>query len=81
MYDAAYLPTIYDKVKVDVDAEEKAMKESWLAWLLVLLWQLWPLSGLYGVYRAAFGGDYLLPKGGRKAQIQNPEAQYSHSSS
>jgi hypothetical protein len=28
-YNATYLTTTYDKVKVDVDAEEKALRESW----------------------------------------------------
>jgi Delta24-sterol reductase len=61
-YHATYLPSIYDKVKVDVTAEEKAIRESWVVWLLALFWSIWPLSGLYGVYKAWMGGDYLLPK-------------------
>ena len=59
-YDATYLPSIYDKVKVDVDAEETAIRESWVVWFLALFWSIWPLSGLYGVYKAIIGGDYLL---------------------
>lgn len=39
--DATYLPTTYAKVKVDVDAEERAIKESWIVWLLVCF-------GVYG---------------------------------
>jgi Delta24-sterol reductase len=61
-YHATYLPSIYDKVRVDVAAEEKAAQESWIVWLLVLFWNIWPLSGLYGVYKAWMGGDYLLSK-------------------
>ena len=61
-YSATYLPNIYDKVKVDVEAEEKAIRESWTVWLLAVFWSIWPLSGLYGVYKAAIGGDYLLPR-------------------
>lgn len=61
-YDATYLPTIYDKIKVDVEAEEKAIRESWIAWLLAILWSIWPLSGLYGVFKAVIGGEYLLPR-------------------
>lgn len=60
-YHATYLPTVYDKVKVDVTAERRA-KESWKGWLLALFWSIWPLAGLYGVYKAMRGGDYLLPK-------------------
>jgi hypothetical protein len=61
-YHASYLPTVYDKVKVDVAKEQKAVQESWVAWLLALFWGIWPLSGLYGVYKALLGGDYLLPQ-------------------
>ena len=61
-YHASYLPTVYDKVKVDVVKEQKARQESWLAWLLAAFWSIWPLTGLYGVYQALLGGDYLLPK-------------------
>jgi len=52
-YDATSLPTVYDKVKVDVGAEKRAVSGSWGIWLL---------SGLWGVLQAAVGGDYLLAK-------------------
>jgi len=61
-YHATYLPSVHDKVKVDIGAEEQALRESWTLWLLALFWSIWPLSGLYGVYKSAFGGDYLLPR-------------------
>ncbi|KAL2127815.1 hypothetical protein VTI74DRAFT_10116 [Chaetomium olivicolor] len=61
-YGAGYLPSVYDKVKVDVDAEEAAVNASWTAWLLAMFWMIWPMRGLYGVYKAAVGGDYLLQK-------------------
>ena len=61
-YQATYLPNIYEKVKVDVEGEEKAMRESWVVYLLAIFWSIWPLSGLYGVYKATIGGDYLLPR-------------------
>jgi Delta24-sterol reductase len=54
-YHATYLPTVYDKVKVDVEKEKKG-----------LFWRIWPLAGLYGIYKAMRGGDYLLPKTSRK---------------
>jgi Delta24-sterol reductase len=60
-YHATYLPTIYDKVKVDIIAERTAINGSWILWLLALFWSIWPLSGLYGVLQAVIGGDYLLP--------------------
>jgi Delta24-sterol reductase len=50
-YRATYLPTVYDKVKVDIEQEKTG-----------LFWSIWPLAGLFGVYKAMRGGDYLLPK-------------------
>jgi len=66
-YHASYLPTVYDKVKVDVAKERQAVEASWLAWLLAAFWSIWPLAGLYGVYKALLGGDYLLPSTSSKS--------------
>jgi len=61
-YGASYLPSVYDKVKVDIEDEERAVETSWTAWLLWLVWSIWPLRGLYGVYKSWRGGEYLLQK-------------------
>ncbi|KAH8601667.1 hypothetical protein B0O99DRAFT_607121 [Bisporella sp. PMI_857] len=61
-YHASHLPSVYDKVKVDIEAEERARQGSLKLWLLSIFWSIWPLAGLYGVYKAFRGGDYLLPK-------------------
>ena len=61
-YHATYLPSVYDKVKVNIDAQEKAIQGSWVLWLFALFWNIWPISGLYGVYKAWRGGEYLLPR-------------------
>ncbi|EWC46584.1 hypothetical protein DRE_04071 [Drechslerella stenobrocha 248] len=61
-YHATYLPSVYDKVKTDLVAEQRRIEASWAAWLSALFWGTWPLSGLYGVLAVVFGGDYLLPK-------------------
>ncbi|KAK5656659.1 hypothetical protein OQA88_4639 [Cercophora sp. LCS_1] len=61
-YGAGDLPSVYDKVKVDVEAEERAKRASVAAWLLSVFWGIWPFAGLYGVYRAVVGGDYLMQK-------------------
>jgi delta24-sterol reductase len=67
-YHAIYLPTVYDKVRVDIEKEERAKIEaSWWKWLSTVLWSIWPLMGLYGVYKAMRGGDYLLPKTSRES--------------
>ncbi|KAJ6257932.1 hypothetical protein Dda_7722 [Drechslerella dactyloides] len=61
-YHAGYLPSVYDKVKTDLVAEQKRIEASWTAWLNAMFWSIWPLSGLYGVLAVLFGGDYLLAK-------------------
>jgi delta24-sterol reductase len=67
-YHAEYLPSVYEKVRVDVEAEERARNENWMTWLMAVFWGIWPFAGLYGVYKALLGGDYLLPKKMRKVQ-------------
>ncbi|TVY15101.1 Delta(24)-sterol reductase, partial [Lachnellula arida] len=67
-YHASYLPTVYDKVKVDIAKEEQAARESWAAWLAMLFWSIWPLAGLYGLYKTVRGGDYLLPRASKKTR-------------
>lgn len=52
-YSATYLPSVYDKVKVDVDTQGQQKKP---------FKGVRPLQGLYGVYKAWRGGDYLLGK-------------------
>lgn len=54
-YAATYLPSVYDKVKVDFDKEEAEAKARGFR-------RAWPLPGLKGVYKAVVGGDYLLQK-------------------
>lgn len=44
-YGADYLPSVYDKVKVDVEAEEAAAKASLTAWVLAVFWMIWPMRG------------------------------------
>jgi hypothetical protein len=61
-YHASYLPSVFDKVRVDIVNEQKALRESRAAWLLASFWRIWPLTGLYGVCKAFLGGDYLVPK-------------------
>ncbi|KAJ3495310.1 hypothetical protein NLG97_g3486 [Lecanicillium saksenae] len=61
-YGATHLPSVYDKVKVDIEAEERALRASWRARVAARFWNIWPLRGLYGYYKAARGGDYLLTR-------------------
>lgn len=57
-YHATSLPSVYDKVHTDVDAEEKAVKGSWWLWFLTL----WPVSGLRGLFAVMLSGQRLLAK-------------------
>jgi delta24-sterol reductase len=56
-YSASYLPSVYDKVKVNIDAEKHRKKP---------IGGIRPFQGLYGVYKAWRGGDYLLGKKNKK---------------
>ncbi|EGX87882.1 FAD binding domain protein [Cordyceps militaris CM01] len=61
-YQAGYLPSVYDKVRVDVDAEEAAVRATWRTRTKHRAKAVWPVRGLYGFYKAAVGGEYLLQK-------------------
>lgn len=54
-YHATSLPSVYEKVKVDVEAERKAVSANFGSSLL----NTWPFSGLYGLVRAINSGAYL----------------------
>ena len=69
-YHAESLPSIYDKVKVDlrgvVDGKQVQIKEGWGEWAYRSFWSIWPMGGLYGVASATKGmlvqSDFLLKK-------------------
>ena len=61
-YDATSLPSIYDKVKVDLNSWKAPTSGIRGTWPFSVLWKIWPLRGLYGVWRATLGGDYLLDR-------------------
>ena len=52
-YSATTLPTIYDKVHVDVDKMRQRHQESGLS-------SVWPLPGLFGIRSAIRSQDYLI---------------------
>lgn len=56
-YNATSLPSVYEKVKVDVEAEKKAEAEqaSWFSSLV----RIWPFGGFYGIKKAIESGTYL----------------------
>ena len=44
---------MYEKVEVDMHAQNQPRGG---------VWSIWPMSGLYGVAKAALGGEYLMTK-------------------
>jgi delta24-sterol reductase len=69
-YHAESLPSVYDKVKVDLQGVAggkcERKPESWGEWAYNSFWNTWPLGGLYGVASATKGlvvqSDFLLKK-------------------
>jgi delta24-sterol reductase len=63
-YHAQSLPSVYDKVKVDLQGVRAS--ETWSEWAQRQVWDTWPLGGLYGVASATKGlvvqSDFLLKK-------------------
>ncbi|KYK58100.1 FAD binding domain protein [Drechmeria coniospora] len=69
-YGAGYLPSVYDKVKVDVEAEEAAIGATWKSRAKARIGAIWPLRGLYGFASAVAGSEYLLQKKQKKSSKQ-----------
>lgn len=69
-YHAESLPSVYDKVKVDLQGvaggEVTKREVAWGEWLHKSFWDTWPFGGLYGVASATKGflvkSDFLLKK-------------------
>jgi Delta24-sterol reductase len=62
-YDATTLPSVYDKIKVDLTPRRQP-QGIWSTWPLSQMpdiWNAWPMSGVYGALRAAVG--YYTPYG------------------
>ncbi|KAK0342602.1 hypothetical protein LTR02_016812 [Friedmanniomyces endolithicus] len=61
-YHATHLPSVFEKVKVDLSQTSQVDTRSWSGWMRSAAWNMWPVSGLYGVYKTLSGRDYLLAK-------------------
>ena len=68
-YDAMFLPSVYDKVKVDLEAETRAVNSSWGLRFL----SLWPLNGLWSLWKAVASRQYLLAEKGRWKSIEEKD--------
>ena len=55
-YHANTLPTVWEKVHVDVEAERTAKANAPLSKRML---DMWPISGLYGLKKSIDSGDYL----------------------
>jgi Delta24-sterol reductase len=55
-YNAASLPSVYDKAKVNVEKEKEKANRSWGIWLL----GTWPFGGLWGLWKAIRSQEYLM---------------------
>lgn len=62
-YDATSLPSVWEKVKVTVEA---------LSWRSKLA-SLWPICGLWGLFRAFWSGEYLLARESRWKSIEEKD--------
>ncbi|UNI18140.1 hypothetical protein JDV02_004429 [Purpureocillium takamizusanense] len=54
-YHAETLPTVYDKVRIDVEAA-RAQRAQWR----MSMKSRWPVGGLYGIWKSILSGDYTL---------------------
>ncbi|KAL7807225.1 hypothetical protein V8C26DRAFT_432840 [Trichoderma gracile] len=54
-YSATTLPSVYDKVRIDVDASRRE-RQLWKKSLK----SRWPVGGLYGIWKSILSGDYHL---------------------
>ncbi|KAH9842142.1 delta(24)-sterol reductase-like [Teratosphaeria destructans] len=59
-YGAGYLPTVYEKVRVDLS--EGAHGRGWGAWVRDWVWGVWPVSGVYGVWKTLWETEYLVKR-------------------
>lgn len=55
-YNATSLPNVFEKVRVDTQAETEAVKSSWWLWFL----SCWPMTGLWSLWKATASRQYLL---------------------
>ncbi|KAF2764618.1 FAD-binding domain-containing protein [Teratosphaeria nubilosa] len=62
-YGAGYLPSVYEKVRVDLSAAAAGREESgWAAWVRGWAWDVWPVSGVYGVLKTMWETEYLVKR-------------------
>ncbi|KAL8796265.1 MAG: hypothetical protein Q9195_001380 [Heterodermia aff. obscurata] len=71
-YHANSLPSVYDKVKTDIEAETRALKSSW--WLRFL--SCWPISGFWSFWKARTSGQHILADKSRWEPIEEKDRKH-----
>lgn len=61
-YQATGLPSVYDKVNVDVTKRKHKSEQSWSEWMYEKFKEQWPVRGVYGVLQVFISREYLLAK-------------------
>ncbi|GAB7361022.1 hypothetical protein MBLNU230_g1064t1 [Neophaeotheca triangularis] len=59
-YGAERLPSVYQKVNVDLTGRVPRARQGWGAWLYESFKEQWPVRGVYGVFCVLTGKDYLF---------------------
>jgi FAD/FMN-containing dehydrogenase len=65
-YSATRLPTVYDKVRVDIDEEKEELKKSWVPAVL----KIWPFAGIWGLWKAMRSGEWKIPRKTKLAKLE-----------
>jgi hypothetical protein len=60
------LPTVYDKVRVDIDEEKEELKKSWVPAVL----KIWPFAGIWGLWKAMRSGEWKIPRKTKLAKLE-----------
>jgi Delta24-sterol reductase len=68
-YNATHLPSVYDKVRVDVDKEQKVLRRNLKYWIL----RIWPIPALWGLWKGILSKDWMIPRRIRIAALHNPD--------
>ncbi|OJJ47485.1 hypothetical protein ASPZODRAFT_130979 [Penicilliopsis zonata CBS 506.65] len=55
-YNATSLPSVYDKIRIDVEADRRERTESWGRKIR----DIWPLGGLWGIRKAIQSKEYMI---------------------
>ena len=68
-YHAKSLPSVYEKVKTDAEAEMKVVQSSWLLWFL----SFWPITGYWSLWKAQMSGQSRLADKARWKSIEEKD--------